>query len=184
MRIADWRLGRDESSTSMAPEHRRNHYRWMPIGNDRLTIGSALGGLAFASSVRVNAKALELQARTQAFYQRVIKLTQSLPDNRIVDRIAPQLLDAAGSADSNYRSACRGRTTREFIAKLGVAAEEADEAKGWLESLFNAGIGDSSAISKLIQEAHELVAIFTASERTARRNLADSEAKDKRHRRK
>jgi len=156
----------------------------MPVSGDRLTIGSALGGLAFASSVCVNQKALDLQARTQAFYQRVIRLTQSLPDNRIVDRIVPQLLDAAGSTDSNYRCACRGRTTREFIAKLGVAAEEADEAKGWLQSLFNAGIGDAAAISELVQEAHELVAIFTASEKTARRNLADSETTGRRHRRK
>ena len=130
----------------------------------------------------MNEKALELQARTQAFYQGVIKLVESLPQNRVVARIAPQLLDAAGSTDSNYRSACRGRTPREFIAKLGVAAEEADEAKGWLQSLLNAGIGDASTTSKLVQEAHELVAIFTASEKTARRNLAEGESERKRRR--
>ena len=130
----------------------------------------------------MNEKALDIQARTQAFYQRVIKLTLSLPENVVVTRIAPQLLDSAGSADSNYRSACRGRSKREFIAKVGVAAEEADEAKGWLQSLLNAGIGDAPTTKNLIQEAHELVAIFVASEKTARRNLAELEAARKRQR--
>lgn len=130
----------------------------------------------------MNEKALGIQARTQAFYQMVIKFTMSLPENRVVAQIAPQLLDSAGSIDSNYRSACRGRSKREFIAKVGVAAEEADEAKGWLESLLNAGIGDATKTKALIQEAHELVAMFTASEKTARRNLAESEAEHKRQR--
>jgi four helix bundle protein len=128
----------------------------------------------------MNAKALALQARTQAFYQNVIKLAQRLPKNLVTDRIAPQLLDSAGSTDSNYRSACRGRTTREFIAKVGIAAEEADEAKGWLESLVNAGIGDAATTKQLVQEADELVAIFTKSEKTARQNLAAREARQKR----
>jgi four helix bundle protein len=80
------------------------------------------------------------------------------------------LLDSAGSTASNYRSACRGRSKREFVAKLGVAAEEADETKGWLEALLDANLGDPDETAKLIKEADELTAIFVASQKTARKN--------------
>ena len=91
--------------------------------------------------------------------------------NSTTTTIMRQLTDSAGSTDSNYRGACRGRTKKEFIAKLGVAAEEADESKGWLIKLLDAGYGDRVETEALIQEAHELTAIFVASEKTARRNV-------------
>jgi four helix bundle protein len=91
--------------------------------------------------------------------------------------ITQQLTDAAGSTDSNYRGACRGRTKREFIAKIGVAAEEADESKGWLLKLLATGYGDRVETEALIQEAEELTAISVASEKTARRNMRRSRAK-------
>jgi four helix bundle protein len=119
----------------------------------------------------MNAKALALQERTGAFYGRVIRFCEALPDHIAVRRIAPQLLDSAGSTDSNYRGACRGRSTKEFIAKVGVAAEEADESKGWLQALADAGLGNITEAIALIKEADELTAIFVASEKTARKNL-------------
>jgi four helix bundle protein len=119
----------------------------------------------------VNSKAEELQARTHAFFLRVARLCETLPGNTTTRTIAQQLTDSAGSTDSNYRGACRGRTKKEFIAKIGVAAEEADESRGWLLKLRDTGYGDRSEIDALIQEAEELIAIFVASEKTARRNL-------------
>jgi four helix bundle protein len=119
----------------------------------------------------VNRKAEELQARTHAFFLRVCRLCESLVKNSTTTTIMRQLTDSAGSTDSNYRSACRGRTKKEFIAKIGVAAEEADESKGWLMNLLDAGYGDRLETEALIQEAHELTAIFVASEKTARRNM-------------
>ena len=118
----------------------------------------------------VNPKALELQARTRRFLKRVIEFCDGLPHTLAASRIIPQLLDSAGSTDSNYRGACRGRSRREFIAKIGVAAEEADESKGWLLALTAAGIGDQAETAALIKEADELIAIFVASEKTAKRN--------------
>ena len=79
-------------------------------------------------------------------------------------------MDAAGGMHSNYRSACRARSTREFIAKVGVAAEEADECVGWLETLRKAKCGNGEEQAALEQEAVELTKIFTASQKTARRN--------------
>jgi four helix bundle protein len=118
----------------------------------------------------MNEKTRQLQDRTQRFYLRVIALVESLPPTAVTKQVIPQLLDSAGSTDSDYRAACRGRSNREFIAKLGVAEEEADESKGWLEALAKARIGDAETLKSLIAEADELVAIFTASGRTATRN--------------
>ena len=119
----------------------------------------------------MNPKAEELQARTHAFFLRVCRLCESLVRNSTTTTITRQLTDSAGGTDSNYRGACRGRTKKEFVAKIGVAAEEADESKGWLMKLLDAGYGDRLETEALIQEAHELTAIFVASEKTARRNM-------------
>src|SRR3954462_6570133 len=67
----------------------------------------------------------------------VIKFCDQLPKDVATQKIAGQLLDSAGSTDSNYRATCRARSPAEFIAKVGVAAEEADESKGWLELLVS-----------------------------------------------
>jgi four helix bundle protein len=82
------------------------------------------------------------------------------------------LLDSAGATDSNYRAACRARSNKEFIAKIGVAAEEADESLGWLQAQLGAHIGDTRELQALSQEAEELVRIFTASGKTAKQNAA------------
>jgi four helix bundle protein len=133
----------------------------------------------------MNPKALELQDRTHRFFIRVIRFCEGLPKNDATFSICPQLLDAAGSTDSNYRGACKGRSHREFVAKLGVAAEEADESKGWLTALLDAGCGDRREAEILIQEADELTRIFTASQKTARRrNAAKAAAEATRRRRK
>jgi four helix bundle protein len=117
--------------------------------------------------------ALALQHRTHRFFTRVIRFCETLPENRITAGIGEQLADSAGSADGNYRSACRTASPEECIAKLGAAAAEVDESKGWLSALLSREYGDSDETRMLFQEAHELSAIFTASRNTARRQLAE-----------
>ena len=85
----------------------------------------------------MNPKAVELQARTQRFATAVIRFCDRLPKDLATQKIVGQLLDSAGSTDSNYRATCRARSPEEFIAKIGVAAEEADESKGWLMLLVS-----------------------------------------------
>jgi hypothetical protein len=70
----------------------------------------------------MNSKAIELQARTQKFAKAVIEFCERLPKNVATQKIVSQLLDSAGSTDSNYRATCRARSPDEFIAKIGVAA--------------------------------------------------------------
>jgi four helix bundle protein len=127
-------------------------------------------GSRVASIVGVNPKAEALQRRTRAFLKRVIEFCENLKGSAAVRRITPQLLDSAGSTDSNYRAACRARSRKEFIAKLGVAAEEADESKGWLQALLEANLGNRADGVALIKEADELIAILVASQKTARKN--------------
>ena len=130
----------------------------------------------------MNLKALELQERTHRFLIRVSMLCDALPRNTTTHSVGPQLVDAAGSTDSNYRAACRARSQAEFISKVAVAAEEADESKGWLCALY----GNAAETEALIQEADELTRILTASHKTATRRLKEKKRRDaleRKHRR-
>src|SRR5436190_21940141 len=122
------------------------------------------------TGVSVNPLAIELQERTRRFASAVIKFCEALPKDPATQTIVEQLLDSSGSTDSNYRATCRARSPDEFIAKIGVAAEEADESKGWLQLLVASGLARIEDARDLIQESDELTAIFVASRKTAKRN--------------
>ena len=126
----------------------------------------------------MNPKAIELQERTHRFFVRVSQFCENLPSNTMTERVSEQLVDSAGSTDSNYRAACRGRSPSEFISKIAVAAEEADESTGWLEALLARGYGEKTETRALIQEADELTRIFTASHKTAKRRLQERKRLD------
>ena len=128
----------------------------------------------------MNQKALDLQARTRRFATAVIRFCATLPANAAVAKIADQLLDSASSTDSNYRAACRARSPNEFIAKIGVAVEEADESEGWLQLLVEADFVTLDKARDLLREADELTAIFVASRKTAERRQSAREATQKR----
>ncbi|MCL4257207.1 MAG: four helix bundle protein [Anaerolineales bacterium] len=112
----------------------------------------------------------ELQKRTKDFALRTIRLIDSLPRSNSASIIGRQLLRSATSVGANYRSACRGRSKAEFIAKLGIALEEADESQYWLELLIESKLISQQAAEPLLNEANQLVAILTASSKTARAN--------------
>jgi four helix bundle protein len=78
------------------------------------------------------------------------------------------LLRSATSVGANYRSACRGRSKADFVSKLGIALEEADESLYWLEMLIEAKLVSKPKIASLLDEANQLVAILAASSKTAR----------------
>jgi four helix bundle protein len=120
----------------------------------------------------MNEKAVELQARTRTFAGSVITFCERLPPTDAAREIGRQLIRSAGGTDSNYRAACRARSTKEFIAKMGVASEEADESKGWLQLLVQSGISRGDPVVSLIKEADELTRIFVSSRKTAERRLA------------
>jgi len=115
-----------------------------------------------------NMNSEELKKRTKLFALRVVKLVDVLPKKLSSDVMARQLLRAATSVAANNRAACRARSKAEFIAKLGIVEEEADECRFWLEMLIETGLMAESKLSSLLLEANELTAIVVTSIKTAR----------------
>jgi four helix bundle protein len=112
----------------------------------------------------------DLPERTMQFGIRVIRLVDSLPKKKSATVIGNQLLRSATSVGANYHAACRGRSRADFVAKLAIAIEEADESLYWLKMLLEAGLVPKSSIFNLIDEANQLVAILTASSKTTKAN--------------
>ncbi len=105
----------------------------------------------------------ELKQRTKLFGLRIIKLVAALPRTVIGREIGRQLLKAGTSVGANYRAVCRARSRAEFVAKIGVVEEEADESAYWIEMLAAAGIMPLKRLDSLLQEPNELVAIMASS---------------------
>lgn len=108
----------------------------------------------------------ELKLRTKKFALRVIKLTESLPKNSLGKVLGNQLLRSATSIGANYRAACRSRSKVEFISKIRIVEEEADESIYWLELIKESKLISEEKISSLIKESNELTAIFTSIEKS------------------
>ena len=110
----------------------------------------------------------EMKERTMQFALRVIKVVRALPRDRACRDIGGQLMRAGTSVAANYRAACRARSRAEFVAKMGIVEEEADESQFWMEVLVQAGIVTQPKLKLLIKESGELVAIAASSKKTAR----------------
>ena len=113
----------------------------------------------------------DLRSRAKAFALDIINLVKGLPRNIATDAIARQLIRAGTGVCANHRAAGRARSRREFIAKLAVVVEEADEAELWLEALLKCALAPSAAVDPIYREAAELRAIFCQSLHTARTNF-------------
>src|SRR5205807_2892221 len=105
---------------------------------------------------------VELKARTKEFALRVIRLVDALPNTVKGRAIANQIMRSATSVAANYRAACRARSRAEFIAKIGVVEEEADETAFWLELFIVAKIRSQKQLESLLNEESYLVAIMVA----------------------
>lgn len=109
-----------------------------------------------------------LKDRTKTFALMVIRLCRTLPRTQEGTIITRQLLRSSTSIGANYRAVCRARSTADFVSKLGIVLEEADETPFWLELLTDSGIVQYDKATSLLKEANELVSIFVASLRTAK----------------
>src|SRR5438067_12717170 len=111
----------------------------------------------------------ELRDRTKKFALRVIRLFRSLLYRVDSQVLGKQLLRCGTSVAENYRAVCRARSKAEFVARIGIVAEEADEAVLWLELLIESGVVAPEKAHELLAETKELAAIFTASQQTSKR---------------
>jgi four helix bundle protein len=111
----------------------------------------------------------ELRVRTKKFAVRIVRMYKSLPHATDAQVLGKQLLRCGTSVAANYRADCRARSCAEWIAKIGIVVEEADETVFRLEMLEDCGIVVKERNMEILKEAHELSALFTASQRTARK---------------
>lgn len=105
----------------------------------------------------------ELKKRTKNFSLQILSLSSSFPKTREGDIIARQIIRSGTSVGANYRAVCRARSTADFISKLGIVLEEADETLFWLELIVESHMLSSERIANLMKEANELVSIFTSA---------------------
>jgi four helix bundle protein len=110
----------------------------------------------------------QLKARTKQFAIRIVRVFKGLPKSDEARIIGKQLLRAGTTVAANYRAVCRSRSQAEFISKMSVVVEEADETAFWLELLIETSIIPEVRLRDLLTEANELLAIFAASLWTAR----------------
>ena len=109
----------------------------------------------------------EMYERTMQFSVRIVRMVKAMPRGIAEDVIAKQLTKSATSIGANYREACHGKSTADFVSKLKISEGEADETLYWLQLLVNSGIMKQSKLQALIDEANELVAILTTSTKTS-----------------
>ena len=112
----------------------------------------------------------ELQDRTKKFNVDIIKFCSDFPKNAAGFEIAKQLIRAAGSVGANYRATVRAKSDADFIYKIEIVLEEADECHYWLEIVKDAEIKSNAELIRLIDEANQLTAIFAATDKTAKAN--------------
>ncbi len=111
----------------------------------------------------------ELLARTKRFALDVVRLCSALPKRPELQMMSRQLMRSATSVGANYRAACRAKSRADFVNKLAIVEEEADETLYWLELIGEVSGAKNVDVSRLREEASQLVAIVVASKKTARK---------------
>ena len=110
----------------------------------------------------------ELQERTIQFAVRVLKFAEALPKSAAGRAVAGQVARSGGSVAANYRAALRGKSRADFVNKITIVLEEADETELWIEIAKRAGLVTEQKVAALQAEAGELIRIFNATRTTAR----------------
>jgi len=118
----------------------------------------------------------DLKKRTKAFALRILKLVDALPKTTADRALASQIVRSGTSVAENYRAACRAKSTADFVAKMGIVEEEADETLFWLELLEESELVTAGKLAAIKREANELIAITVASIKTDRRNRVSNSA--------
>jgi four helix bundle protein len=113
----------------------------------------------------------ELKQRTKKFSLEIIKLVELIPNTKVGHTIANQIVRSATSVGANYRATCRAKSDRDFLYKIQIVEEEADETLFWLELLKERKMLNENLLDNLIKECDELVAIFTATAKTVRNKI-------------
>ena len=115
--------------------------------------------------------AIELKKRLQIFALRIIKLTESLPNNITGRTLGSQIIRSGTSPGANYRSACLGKSDKDFLNKLKMVEEELDETLYWLELIIQSELIKENLLKDLINENNELLKIIVSSITTMKKKI-------------
>lgn len=110
----------------------------------------------------------QLKVLTKAFALAIVRLVEEFPNKRAGWVIGDQLMRSGTSVGANYRSACRARSRKDFVAKMGIVEEEADESDYWLELAVDAGLASVDRVVRLRDDAQHITAMAVLSIRRAR----------------
>ncbi|MBL0735470.1 four helix bundle protein [Flavobacterium sp. GN10] len=113
----------------------------------------------------------EMKVRTKRFSLMVIDLAEKLPNSNVIRSIASQIVRSGTSVGANYRAVCRARSDKEFISKMNIVLEEADETLFWLEIIKEKMWIAKEELETLLKEANELTAIFVSSLKTVNKRI-------------
>ena len=109
---------------------------------------------------------IEFKRRTKQLGLAVIRMTEKFPETRLAWVVKDQILRSALSVGANYRAVCRAKSDKDFINKMTIVEEEADETAYWLEIIEESDLLKSDDLRELKREVNELVAMVVASIRT------------------
>lgn len=133
-----------------------------------------MGVLRLSTKTKLNLmNKFELQKPTMQFHIDVIKLCGRFPRNAAGYETAKQLIRSAGSVGANYRAACRAKSNADWIFKIEVVLEEADESLYWMQASKAANLIEGEDLEALIKESNELVSIFNAADITSKKKKGD-----------
>lgn len=110
----------------------------------------------------------DLEMRTRRFAAKIIAFAATLPNNKVGDIITYQLVKAGTAVGANYREACRAESRNDFIHKLAIVEKECSEAEYWLQVCDEPRLGDDEQRVWLLDEAGQLLRIFSSSGKTAK----------------
>ena len=116
----------------------------------------------------------DLKLRTKNFSILIIDLVEKLPNSIAGKTIANQIIRSGTSVGANYRAVCRARSDSEFISKMNIVLEEADETMFWLELIIDRKWFDEKEASNLLDEGNQLTAIFVSSLKTVNTRISNS----------
>jgi four helix bundle protein len=115
----------------------------------------------------------ELKLRTKKFSLEIIELVEKLPNSIACRTISNQIIRSGTSVGANYRAVCRARSDREFVSKMNIVLEEADETVFWLEIIVEKKWLNESETLKILDEGNQLTAIFVSSLKTVNSRMSN-----------
>jgi four helix bundle protein len=142
-----------------------------------LLLGNLVRNSIFKISKKTHMSDKDLKSRTKRFTLNILDIVDEIPYNASSKVIIYQISKSGTSVGANYRASCRARSDNEFLSKMNVVLEEADETLFWLEIIQERNLLKNDKIKSAILEANELVSIFVTIIKNTRKRVENEKQK-------